>query len=58
MATNDFVARGGDGYTAFADAENLIDPADAQLMASQVIDYVAEAGTVAPKVEGRIKLAS
>jgi 2',3'-cyclic-nucleotide 2'-phosphodiesterase (5'-nucleotidase family) len=57
MATNDFVARGGDGYTAFVGAPNLIDAIDAQLMASQVIDYVAEAGTIAPKVEGRIKTA-
>jgi hypothetical protein len=51
------VARGGDGYAVFVGAPNVIDAIDAQLMASQVIDYVAEAGTVAPKVEGRIKTA-
>ncbi len=56
LATNDFVARGGDGYTAFVGAPNLIDEIDAQLMASQVIDYIAARGTVAPTVEGRIKL--
>ncbi|MGH6925207.1 MAG: bifunctional metallophosphatase/5'-nucleotidase [Propylenella sp.] len=55
VATNDFMARGGDGYTAFVGAPNLIDEVDAQLMASQVIDHVAEIGNVAPKVEGRIK---
>jgi 5'-nucleotidase / UDP-sugar diphosphatase len=55
LATNDYMAGGGDGYTAFAGAKNLIDPVSAQLMASQVIDYVAEEGTVSPKVEGRIK---
>ena len=55
LATNDFMARGGDGYSSFASAKSLIDPVDAQLMASQVIDYVAAAGTVSPKVEGRIK---
>jgi 2',3'-cyclic-nucleotide 2'-phosphodiesterase (5'-nucleotidase family) len=55
LATNDFMANGGDGYTAFSDAKNLIDPIDAQLMASQVIDYVAAKGTIAPKPEGRIK---
>ena len=49
------MARGGDGYTVFAGAKNLIDPIDAQLMASQVIDYIAAEGTVRPKVEGRIK---
>jgi len=55
LATNDFMARGGDGYTAFVGAPNLIDEVDAQLMASQVIDYVAEMGTIAPAPEGRIK---
>jgi 2',3'-cyclic-nucleotide 2'-phosphodiesterase (5'-nucleotidase family) len=54
LATNDFVARGGDGYTALADAKSLINPIDAQLMASQVIDYIAKAGTISPGVEGRI----
>jgi 5'-nucleotidase/UDP-sugar diphosphatase len=51
VATNDFMARGGDGYAAFVGARNLIDPAAAQLMASQVIDHVAAAGTVSPAVE-------
>jgi 2',3'-cyclic-nucleotide 2'-phosphodiesterase (5'-nucleotidase family) len=54
VATNDFMAVGGDGYTAFVGANNLVAPADAVLMASQVIDYVAAQGTVAPAVEGRI----
>jgi 2',3'-cyclic-nucleotide 2'-phosphodiesterase (5'-nucleotidase family) len=55
LATNDYMAGGGDGYSAFSGAKNLIDPVSAQLMASQVIDYVAAKGTVSPKVEGRIK---
>ena len=56
LATNDYMAGGGDGYSAFAGAKNLIDPVSAQLMASQVIDYVAAARTIRPKVEGRIKV--
>ncbi|MCB5177299.1 MULTISPECIES: bifunctional metallophosphatase/5'-nucleotidase [Microvirga] len=56
LATNDFMARGGDGYKAFAEAKPLIDASASQLMASQVIDYVAKAGKVAPKVEGRVVL--
>jgi 2',3'-cyclic-nucleotide 2'-phosphodiesterase (5'-nucleotidase family) len=56
LATNDFMARGGDGYSAFAGNKNLIDPSASQLMASQVIEYVAKAGKVAPKVEGRVVL--
>ncbi|WP_414472041.1 bifunctional metallophosphatase/5'-nucleotidase [Microvirga sp. M2] len=56
LATNDFMARGGDGYRTFIDAKSLIDVSASQLMASQVIDYVAKAGKVAPKVEGRVVL--
>lgn len=56
VATNDFMAAGGDGYTSFVGAKNLIAAADAIIMASQVIDYVAARGTIAPKVEGRIVL--
>lgn len=54
LATNDFMAGGGDGYTSFVGANNLITAADATLMASQVIDYVTAAGTITPVVEGRI----
>lgn len=57
LATNDFMARGGDGYEVFEGKRNLIDPAAARLMASQVIDHVAAAGRVAPAVEGRIRAA-
>jgi 2',3'-cyclic-nucleotide 2'-phosphodiesterase (5'-nucleotidase family) len=56
LATNDFMAGGGDGYTVLRDAKVLLGPIDAQLMASQVIDYVAAEKTIAPKVEGRIAL--
>lgn len=55
LATNDFMAGGGDGYTAFAAGKPLIDPIDAQLMATQVIDYVTAVGEVGPSIEGRIK---
>ena len=56
VATNDFMAGGGDGYVAFIGSNNLIAAADATLMASQVMDYIKAAGTVAPVVEGRIVL--
>ncbi|MBN8997913.1 MAG: 5'-nucleotidase C-terminal domain-containing protein, partial [Rhizobiales bacterium] len=55
LATNDFMANGGDGYAVFRDAKVLLGPVDAQLMASQVINYVEAQKTVAPKVEGRIQ---
>lgn len=54
VATNDFLARGGDGYSSFVGAKALIDASAAQLMATHVIDYIAKAGRIAPKVEGRM----
>jgi 5'-nucleotidase / UDP-sugar diphosphatase len=54
LATNDYMARGGDGYSAFKQGKQLVDAMSATLMASQVIDYIAAKGEVAPKVEGRI----
>lgn len=56
LATNDFMARGGDGYKALTEGKSLIDVSASQLMASQVIDYIAKAGKVSPKVEGRVIL--
>jgi 2',3'-cyclic-nucleotide 2'-phosphodiesterase (5'-nucleotidase family) len=56
VATNDFMARGGDGYDALSKGRQLINAIDATLTASQVIDYVAAKGTIAPEVEGRIVL--
>jgi 5'-nucleotidase / UDP-sugar diphosphatase len=55
LATNDFVGKGGDGYTVFIDQPRIIDANAASLMAGQVIDHIAAAGTIAPAVEGRIK---
>jgi len=54
LATNDFVASGGDGYTALESGKPLINPVDATLMASQVIDYIAGKGTISPAADGRI----
>ena len=54
LATNDFLGRGGDGYDMFAGAPRLIDAAAGTLMAAQVIEAIAAAGEVAPRVEGRI----
>jgi 2',3'-cyclic-nucleotide 2'-phosphodiesterase (5'-nucleotidase family) len=54
LATNDFMAAGGDGYSAFGEGQHLINAIDAILMASAVIDYLAAAGNVSPEIEGRI----
>jgi hypothetical protein len=35
---------------------NILDELDAKLLADDVMTYIAKAGTIAPKVEGRITL--
>ena len=54
IATNDFLAKGGDGYSVFKKGKIIIDAYGAKLMASMVMDYIKAKGTVSPKVEGRI----
>ncbi|MEK0084238.1 bifunctional metallophosphatase/5'-nucleotidase [Benzoatithermus flavus] len=56
VATNDYMLAGGDGFASLAHGKVLIDPSAGTLMASTVMNYVtALGGTVAPKVEGRIR---
>jgi 5'-nucleotidase/UDP-sugar diphosphatase len=54
LATNDFMARGGNGYSMFKTAKILLGKLEAKLMANDVMVYIREAGTVSPRVEGRI----
>lgn len=54
VATNDFLARGGDDYSAFRDAKHMTREYDAPLMANVVMDYLRTRGKVSPRVEGRI----
>jgi 5'-nucleotidase / UDP-sugar diphosphatase len=54
LATNDFLARGGDGYSVFRGAKVLIGAKSGTLMATQVINHVSGLGNISPKVEGRI----
>jgi 2',3'-cyclic-nucleotide 2'-phosphodiesterase (5'-nucleotidase family) len=56
VATNDYMARGGDDYTMFRDAPRILPDADGPLVTNEVIDYVQRLGTVRPRVEGRIVL--
>ena len=46
LATNDFMARGGDGYTMFRDAKPLVPSVDGPLMANEVMVYLRKLGTV------------
>lgn len=52
VATNDFIAAGGDGYTMFQSASILVETGE--MLRDAVAGYVAEQGSIAPEVEGRI----
>ena len=52
LATNDFLAGGGDGYVMLAGEARRL--GDGPLVAQLVIDHLQAAGTVAPAVEGRL----
>ena len=54
VATNDFMARGGDGYDPFRDARRLLPESDSPLLANEVMVYVKRLGTIWTGVEGRI----
>ena len=56
VATNDFMARGGDGYTMFRNARQLVPDNDGPLMANEVMVYLRRLGTVKAGVDGRIVL--
>ncbi|MEM7566048.1 MAG: 5'-nucleotidase C-terminal domain-containing protein [Pseudomonadota bacterium] len=56
VATNDFMARGGDGYVAFTEGTPVLDATTGSLMANDVMAYIRSAGEVSPAPEGRITL--
>jgi 2',3'-cyclic-nucleotide 2'-phosphodiesterase (5'-nucleotidase family) len=54
VATNNYLAGGGDGYSVLKKGEVIINASGATLLASMVMNYIKEKGSVSPKVEGRI----
>ena len=54
FATDNFLAHGGDDCRAFRAGEVLVDSASGSPMAGQLIDHIISAGSVAPKIDGRI----
>jgi 2',3'-cyclic-nucleotide 2'-phosphodiesterase (5'-nucleotidase family) len=56
LATNDFMARGGDDYLMLRDAKRVMPDKDGPLMANEVMAYLRRLGTVRKGVEGRIVL--
>ncbi len=53
VATNDFMAQGGDGYGMLAGTHFTLD-SGTKLLAQALTDYAQELHTIAAKVEGRI----
>ncbi len=56
LATNDFMVRGGDGYSMLAGGQLLINPAGGPLMVTAVIEAIQRTRTISPRVEGRITI--
>jgi 2',3'-cyclic-nucleotide 2'-phosphodiesterase (5'-nucleotidase family) len=54
VATNDFLLKGGDGYSSLSKGKVLIDASGGPLIATTVMRYITTRGPVAPQVEGRI----
>ncbi len=55
LATNNYILAGGDGYAALGGGRVLVDAANGNLMANDVMNYIEAMGGVTAKVEGRIK---
>ena len=55
VATNDFMARGGDGYAMLEGTKQLIDKDSAKLMAGDVMEYVRANG-VPSGIDGRLTM--
>ena len=52
VATNNFLANGGDGYSVFTEGSDYLDTG--YLLADEVINAIRAAGTISPEVQGRI----
>lgn len=54
VATNDYMAGGGDGYSVFAGAKMLVNPESAKLMANDVMAYIKGMGEISSVDGNRI----
>jgi 5'-nucleotidase len=56
VAVPDYVYKGGDGYTMFANSRVLVSPEAGDLMVAALEKYVTEKREVAPAIDGRITI--
>ena len=54
VATNNFMLRGGDGYTAFGRGQVLVGGTDGKPIAGEVMAHIRKLGTITARPEGRI----
>jgi 2',3'-cyclic-nucleotide 2'-phosphodiesterase (5'-nucleotidase family) len=55
VATNDFMARGGDGYTSLTHNAPAVPPGDSPRLSNEVMVYLRETGEVRTGVDGRMQ---
>lgn len=56
VATNDYMLRGGDGYSMFGNAPPVLSVTDAPLISTDVMEYVKRIGTIRTEVGNRLVL--
>jgi inosine-uridine nucleoside N-ribohydrolase len=57
VAVTDYMAKGGDGYKSIAASKLLVNAESSPLLVDAVREKIQKTGTVAPRVEGRIRFA-
>ena len=55
LATNEYVAAGGDGFETLSRAKVMAGPEEGELVSTIVIESIVRAQKIAPKVDGRIE---
>lgn len=56
LATNDFLMRGGDGFSMLTGAKVVSGDRDGKLIANDVMVYIRKLGLVKPVIDGRIAI--
>jgi len=56
LATNSYLLKGGNGYTSLTKGKVILAPEEAKTIADTVSAYITAKKTIAPKVDGRIKV--
>lgn len=58
FAVGDYMLRGGDGYSMLAAAKVIINPEAGNAIPDVLESYIRKRGEIAPKIEGRIRIAA